>query len=201
MHRQESGTHLSRGESRWWLELVACPCCGAEARDLRRTSEVITGCCRVCGRRYSVNGHILSWQGDDEVGEPSKVARPGLWEKLRNSLNPLNNPLLPMRHLSRWRVEQYYRRTLTDVELARSFARNFLGGLNLPSESRVLDFGCGRGRNIGLPMPSGPGREASRMSAGMWSDQSTRGCSVNCSRCWKTCRWRGPGAPRMATTT
>ena len=55
-----------------------------------------------------------------------------------------------MRHLSRWRVEQYYRRTLTDVELARSFARNFLGGLNLPSESRVLDFGCGRGRNIGL---------------------------------------------------
>ena len=141
---------MSSHESRWWLELVACPYCGTDEVDLCSTSRGISGACR-CGREYRLKDRTLFWDGGDSAGERSNgLSARTLWKKLWNSLNPLNNPLLPMRHFSRWRVEQYYRRTLSDIALARTWAEHFLKDLSLPDGATVLDFGCGRGRNIGF---------------------------------------------------
>ena len=94
---------------------------------------------------------MLAW-GDRESPTQSRsdLRKRVLLRKLRNAINPLNNPLLPMRYISRIRREGYYRRTLTDKRLAREWADHFLKDLDLPPGAVALDFGCGRGRNAAL---------------------------------------------------
>lgn len=65
-------------------------------------------------------------------------------------LNPLASRLSPLRIFSDWRVERYYRRTLSDTELAQQWRRHTFSDLEMPVEPAVLDYGCGRGRNVAL---------------------------------------------------
>lgn len=105
------------------------------------------GACSVCGQGYTAQSQYLDW--DRPAGMPP--VKNGHWtRRLRSMVNPLTSPLLPMRYLTSARVERYYQRTLADMELARHWAAHYLRGLVLPEGSTALDFGCGRGRNIGL---------------------------------------------------
>ncbi|MDP2318070.1 MAG: class I SAM-dependent methyltransferase [Acidobacteriota bacterium] len=55
-----------------------------------------------------------------------------------------------MRVFGDWRVERYYRRTLSDSELARQWRDHTFRDLEMPAEPAVLDYGCGRGRHVAL---------------------------------------------------
>lgn len=47
-------------------------------------------------------------------------------------------------------MDQYYRRTLSDPLLARSWSQHYLTGLTIDDRAAVLDHGCGRGRNVAI---------------------------------------------------
>lgn len=76
------------------------------------------------------------------------TAQRGPW--LRTLLDPLRSPLLPFRYLSRIRLERYYRRTVADPSVAAEWGAHYLRDLGLPEGAAALDFGCGRGRHVGI---------------------------------------------------
>jgi SAM-dependent methyltransferase len=69
---------------------------------------------------------------------------------LRRQFNPVGSRLSPLRYFSDWRVEQYYRRTLSDPLLAQWWSQHYLGGLTIDPHVPVLDHGCGRGRSAAI---------------------------------------------------
>ena len=69
---------------------------------------------------------------------------------LARQLNPIASRVSPLRHLGDRRVETYYRRTVTDRALAEQWRQQYFNGLSVPAGGAVLDFGCGRGRHVGL---------------------------------------------------
>jgi SAM-dependent methyltransferase len=121
----------------------ACPWCGA-ALDPAAVQR--SAACKACGASYRFDGAVLSWAAP-HAPQPAKRD----WRRLAlRQLNPIASRLSPLRYFSDWRIEQYYRRTLSDAELASDWGQHYLGGLRLEPGAPVLDHGCGRGRNIAL---------------------------------------------------
>jgi SAM-dependent methyltransferase len=87
----------------------------------------------------------VSWASDAPETRPRDT-----WELVRRQLNPLGSRLSPLRYFTDWRVDQYYRRTVSDPSVAETWARHYLAGLKLRPGANVLDHGCGRGRNTAL---------------------------------------------------
>jgi SAM-dependent methyltransferase len=88
----------------------------------------------------------LLWGNDP----PAPRARDTWTRRFRRQLNPVGSRLSPLRYFSDWRVEQYYRRTLSDPLSAKSWAKHYLTGLKIDECAPVLDHGCGRGRNAAI---------------------------------------------------
>jgi SAM-dependent methyltransferase len=78
------------------------------------------------------------------------VSRFDLLGLVRRQLHPLGSRLSPLRYLGDWRINQYYRRTLSDGSLAEQWRAHYLDGLRIDDNAAVLDHGCGRGRHAGL---------------------------------------------------
>jgi SAM-dependent methyltransferase len=160
-----------RQENGWWWPLVSCPYCGAEPRLIAAQGD---DRCAGCGHAYSFDGKVLQWS---TVEQPlsNPVSFGSIRSRLRSLVNPLDSPLLPFRHLLRMRVEGYYRRTVTDADLARRWADHYLVDLSLPTNATVLDFGCGRGRHAGLLSQLGYRVIAQDIKPNPWWE-SLRGC-------------------------
>jgi SAM-dependent methyltransferase len=141
--RMENNLSLS---FKWWMNLVECPWCG-EKPFLNKPSMKME--CRSCSRPFEIRNNELEWIPDGQKTKRYDVAK-GKIDFIKRALNPLSNPLLPMRYLSKFRTEQYYQRTLSDQFLAEEWADHYLSGIDLPKDAVVLDHGCGRGRNVGL---------------------------------------------------
>ncbi len=56
----------------------------------------------------------------------------------------------PVHAINARRIEKYYLATLSDPGLAESWTRHYLGGIDIRSGARILDYGCGRGRVTAL---------------------------------------------------
>jgi SAM-dependent methyltransferase len=65
-------------------------------------------------------------------------------------VNPLTSRVSPLRLFSEWRLERYYRRTLSDARLARRWMDHYFGDSRPPAGAPVLVHGCGRGRHVAL---------------------------------------------------
>jgi len=100
--------------------------------------------CDGCGRAFTDQGHVRSWRPERPAATQS------LATLVARQFDPLSSRLSPLRWFTDWRVEQFYRRTLTDGTLARSWASHYLRDLALAKGASVLDHGCGRGRNTAL---------------------------------------------------
>jgi SAM-dependent methyltransferase len=122
---------------------ASCAWCGVGLASLpgHRTEEA----CGTCGRPFTSRGNVRRWTD----GAAPRLPR-ALWTLAWRQLNPLSSRLSPLRYLTDWRIEQFYRRTLTDRRLAEDWAQHYLGGLRLPAGAAVLDHGCGRGRHTAL---------------------------------------------------
>ena len=120
---------------------VACPWCGA-AVSWRQGQSVTRD---ACAHPFSVAGNCLTWRSDAPAGR-----RRNLWQLALRQLDPLSSRLSPARYLAEWRLEGYYRRTLSDAALADAWGRDYLDGLGLSKGARVLDHGCGRGRHSAI---------------------------------------------------
>lgn len=119
-------------------EWSACPWCGDP------DPFAGGGRCRACGREWRVEEQLVEWAGARPAAARS-VARLA-WHQF----HPLKSRLSPLRWLSDLRVEQYYRRTLSDRPTAARWAAHYLRGLHLVPGAAVLDHGCGRGRHVAL---------------------------------------------------
>lgn len=127
--------------------LVACPGCGSpELRWPEHPNE--KGQCIKCGQGFKLNGNVLYWDKTNKAAGPALSSI--FLRRWRSFFNPLSSPLLPFRYLSQIRLERYHQRTLRDPSLVRKWEEHYLEGLNLSKCATVLDFGCGRGRNIGI---------------------------------------------------
>lgn len=145
--RERNELFMTQATSIWWHALVVCPSCGS--RELSWPDHTMwEGKCVKCGRDFKLDNDILRWNDTNQVTKMALL--PVLARRLRNFLNPISSPLLPFRYLTQIRLERYYQRTLLDSDLARKWAGHYLDGLDLPEEVIVLDFGCGRGRNVGI---------------------------------------------------
>lgn len=138
---------MTKMTSEWWRDLAACPGCGNGALSWHKHKGE-SGECAKCGKNFKLKNNILCW---DRTGPAEKKASlPVFMRRLRSFLHPISSPILPFRYLACARLESFYHRTLTDSALAKRWADHYLKALNLPNEAAVLDFGCGRGRNIGI---------------------------------------------------
>ena len=128
----------------WWTSLVRCPLC--RHRILCQSQKGQLSCVE-CDQKFRTDGNVITWICDT-IPPASNSTRRGRFARLL--FDPLATPLLPFRYLTRFRLEKFYNRTLSDRTLAEKWASHYLSGIELSSDSTVLDFGCGRGRNIGL---------------------------------------------------
>lgn len=146
----EYGRIDAGGQPQWWHELLSCPSCGA---------PIEVGCmegapchCGRCNTGYRVFGNRVEWAEPSEDTAPavfkSKLAKCKSYAYIL--LNPLTNPLSPLALWGSYRVEGYYGRTMADASLAKKWAAHYLKDLSLESGATVLEYGCGRGRHIGL---------------------------------------------------
>jgi len=62
----------------------------------------------------------------------------------------MSSPFSPVAAVTKHKVQTYYQRTITDKELAENWAKHYLSGLKLSFDDPILEYGCGRGRNIGM---------------------------------------------------
>ena len=124
--------------------LLACPWCGAEVDAV---SARASAACDHCGRPVRFEGEILVWAAPETA--PATPKR-NLRELILRQFNPLVSRLSPLRYFSDWRVEGYYRRTVSDSGVAQRWSDHYLAALALPRGAAVLDHGCGRGRNVGM---------------------------------------------------
>ena len=123
------------------LDVLACPSCG---NGLASPAGVGEGACVSCRNPYRMENSILSWGNPlDKISDPSRK----LSSLVLRQFNPLGSRLSPLRHITDFRINQYYRRSLSDRSLAEAWGRHNLQGLNLQPGAMVLDHGCGRGRH------------------------------------------------------
>lgn len=134
----------------WWFDLVSCPVCG-EGNLFNRLDNNITenGHCIQCDRPWIRNKQILQWP--KQVIEKNKK-RDGFFylNAIKFYIDPLASPFSPLSVMTKIRGESYYNRTINDKELAKTWYKHYLRGIELPKETIVLDHGCGRGRNVAL---------------------------------------------------
>lgn len=102
--------------------------------------------CAGCAKPFRLESGVVTWPHDQGSDDRARTFR----TLALRQLNPLASRLSPLRHFSDWRLEGYYRRTLNDAAFAREWGAHYLAGLSLPPGSAVLDYGCGRGRHVGL---------------------------------------------------
>lgn len=138
---------MTKMTPRWWLDLAACPGCRNNALS-RHEHKGEMGKCEKCGKNFKLNDNILCWNGTGPTEK--KALLPVFMRRLRSFLHPVSNPMLPFRYLAYARLESFYRRTLTDLALAKRWSDHYLKELNLPKMATILDFGCGRGRSVGM---------------------------------------------------
>lgn len=134
----------------WWHGFVACPSCSSP-KLIWPDSSRGRGECRECRISFQLIDNVLNWEDGSQgqsVASSEKLSL--IIRRIRSLINPISSHLLPFRYLTKNRLENYYLRTLHDTRLARKWAQHYLDGLDLPVGATVLDFGCGRGRNIGI---------------------------------------------------
>ncbi len=122
---------------------IQCPVCRTSVNDGITANF---GTCS-CGLPYTVGDEFVKW-GQNMPTDISAGAK--IIKYIRSGLDPLSNPYSPFVVWTRWRAERFYQRTLKDENLAMEWADHYLGTLDMPENARVLDHGCGRGRNIAL---------------------------------------------------
>lgn len=88
--------------------------------------------------------------------------------------HPLSSRLSPLRWISDWRVERYYRRLLRDDATPQRWAAHYLRGLDLPAGAAVLDHGCGRGRHAAILSRLGFDVSAQDVAAHRWWSELPR---------------------------
>ena len=155
-------TATGTGTNPWWHVLVACPSCGS--------SLSADPSCARCGASPVAVPYGLVWPSD--APQESSRAVPGrLLKTLRYYLTPWSNPGSPLKLLTRYRLDRFYARTVSDKALAEDWCTHYLGGLGLVPGDKALDHGCGRGRNTGLMLQSGFHVAAQDITAHPWWSQ------------------------------
>jgi len=129
------------------LDKLACPICSSELLKPQNNGKHI--CCNSCEIHGKIINNTVNWLNTSNKPRKS-INNIFLWSKIKNQFNLLNSIFLPFRYIAKYRIEQFYKRTLVDSELAQNWVNHNLGGLNIPNHPNVLDCGCGRGRNIAL---------------------------------------------------
>lgn len=86
----------------------------------------------------------------DSSATAKSSSRDSLLTSIARQLNPTASRLSPLRYLGDRRVETYYQLTVNDRGLAESWSAQYFNGLSIAAGATVLDFGCGRGRHVGL---------------------------------------------------
>ena len=128
-------------------DIIACPRCGgADVVSGGGANDVIE--CLCCNSRAVIRDNVVIWECEP-LNTSVSVAK-FLSKAGRAIFNPLVSPLLPFRYLMNYKVERYYHRTLRDRELASRWKDHYLEGIETGNDFCVLDFGCGRGRNVGI---------------------------------------------------
>ena len=128
-----------------------CPICGYEPTNGGNH-------CQQCGTECKHAEHriFVTSQTPIEVDTPKlprwrKLLQPHRYFALAKYLmHPIGGLLSPIRTITRKRTDKYYARSLHDIELAREFYNFYFCDLTIPDQAKVLDHGCGRGRNTAL---------------------------------------------------
>ncbi len=128
-----------------WCKVV-CPSCGSGA--LKHDDKTSSLNCPKCASQAKCSENVIDWS--EEMNEGDRNVEIFTFSKLKRLLNPISSPLLPFRYISNFRIESFYKRTLSEEELAKNWMNHFFDGLDIPQKPVVLDCGCGRGRNVGL---------------------------------------------------
>ena len=154
----------------WWLDLVQCPWCG-EIPFTDATPKYEN--CNSCNKHFEIKNNSLEWKTDGKATQRYDAPK-GILDIIKRLLDPLSNPLLPMRYWTQFRVEQYYKRVLNDITLAKKWSDHYLSKLNLPKDATILDHGCGRGRHVALLNQLGFRSVGQDMSKNTWWQKLTK---------------------------
>jgi SAM-dependent methyltransferase len=76
----------------------------------------------------------------------------------------------------RGRLLGYYQRTLHHRPMAEAFHTRYLSALNIPTDARILDHGCGHGRVVGMLRQLGYAAQGQDVIRHSWWNQF--GCRV-----------------------
>ena len=131
----------------WWLNYISCPSCGA-APESQSVAVCEPGYCKACHCGWTFERNALIWENSTTTRQKSRWGN--LWRRIKNQFNPMTSLLSPIRLISNRRVDHFYKRTISDHDLAKRWENHYLGGLDLKEGDSILDHGCGRGRHIAL---------------------------------------------------
>ncbi|MFH1913139.1 MAG: class I SAM-dependent methyltransferase [Pseudomonadota bacterium] len=70
--------------------------------------------------------------------------------KFSEWIHPLHGRYSPIAAIHRHRLDDFYKKTLTDKRVAEKWCAHYLQGLDLPSGCFILEHGCGQGRHLAL---------------------------------------------------
>lgn len=146
--------------------VIACPWCGGGEID------TVARKCPACGAPFSISQHVVDWS---PPSQDLAVAR-SLWRLALRQVDPLSSRLSPLRWLTDYRVERYYKRTLRDSQLAERWRDHYFGKDSVGPGVAVLDHGCGRGRHAALLRQLGCTVGAQDVTAHRWW-ASIHGCT------------------------
>lgn len=147
----------------WLKDVIRCPSCQTPL-SLEKLSN---GSCEHCGLGTTNTGKIVTFlnpeapaQLDKEVSTHSSKG----FQSLRTAIANFHEK----------RIEKHYQETLTDLSLANSWAQHYLQGLDIKPNSRILDYGCGRGRVLGFLQQLGYSTVGLDMTQSDWWEQLTK---------------------------
>jgi SAM-dependent methyltransferase len=126
----------------WWYKYIKCPNCGESGFEIYAIEK---NKCIKCNLNYEIIENALSWPLY-EIKNKNKFRL----SNIINLLNPFASKLSPFKWIHDAKVEKYYERTINDLFLAKEWSDHYLKNIILEPNSLILDFGCGRGRNIGI---------------------------------------------------
>ena len=132
----------------WASSIVQCPFCGTNI-DISDNGPQERKC-RHCSGKYYISKNVIQWRDDGKCIGNTVSPRQKWSKRLKTILRPLQSPILPFTYLSALRIKRFYKRTLTDLSLAKEWQEHYLNGLDIPGNAMFLDFGCGRGRTTGI---------------------------------------------------
>ena len=134
---------MSQTQSLWWQDFVACPSCGSDAIQWPQHPND-TGRCEECGKFFKAKNNVLIWDKTKPLPQFNWGAF--LFRVFRSCIHPPSSRFLPFYYWSQFRLNRYYKRILTDIDLAKKWVHHYLKDFNLLEGATILDFGCGLGR-------------------------------------------------------